>query len=205
MGDVVKPKYFRARTAELEAENRELRDQLTDGMRTSLEQWETTMPENIRDALAARALISSNGDLYRAAAKLGFGPMRWKTAKEVMPRIFATPGVKEILARDLKKPEENRQELLERQVKIALYGDDSASVKSFQMLAKVCGWVKAPDVLVQNNRQTILALVTQKNGQGEIPEETLEALPAFLEHEPGAAVRIDSGDIVALAQGTDEE
>jgi len=188
---------------QLEQEVAEFRRVLASDLHYDIETWENLMPAPLRDALAARALIHCNGDAFRAAARLGFGPLRTKHAQaEVFPRLFNTEGVKAILARDLSEPEENRQALIERQAHIAMYGDDNNSVKAFQMLAKVCGWVKTPDLLIQNNRQTILALVTQKNHRGEIPAETLDALPpAFLEHEPGAATRIDSGDLVATALG----
>jgi hypothetical protein len=196
----------RAIKRQLEQEVAEFRRNLASDLHYDVETWEKTLPTGVRDALAARALIHCNGDAFRAAARLGFGPLRTKHAQTVIfPRLFETEGVKAILARDLKEPEQNRQALIERMVNIAMYSDDSISVKAFQVLAKVCGWIRTPDVLVQNNRQTILALVTQKNARGEIPAEALDTLPAFLEHEPGAATRIDSGDYVALALGSGDE
>jgi hypothetical protein len=194
----------RALNRALREENEELLRTLGCDQPQTIDEWEQLLPQHVRDALAARALIASNGDPFRAAARLGFGHLHRPQAVEILQRIFTTPGVKEILARDLREPEETRAELIARQVQIALYGDDSTSVKSFTVLAKMCGWIQAPDVLVQNNRQTILALVTQKNSRGQIPSESLEVLPSFLEHEPGAAVRIDSGDLVAAVVGEDE-
>ena len=189
----------------LKAENDELRRAMVQHSAT-LEEWEALLPQDMRDALAARALIASEGDAFRAAVRLGLGRQHRPEAAEVLPRIFGTPGVREILARDLREPEQNKQDLIARQVKIALYGEDTVSVRAYQMLAKTCGWVTTPDVLVQHNRQTILALVTQKNNRGENPIEALEeALPSFLEHEPGAAVRIDSGDetVASIVGGTE--
>ena len=198
------PYTSRAIKAELETEITDLRRTLDNGNRYTIERWEQFLPQPTRDALAARALIHCNGDAFRAAARLGFAPIHKRQAEDVIARLFGTEGVKAILERDLQKPEENRQALIERQVRIALYGDDSTSVKAFQMLAKCCGWVKTPDVLVQNNRQTILALVTQKNARGEEPAALDQIIPAFLEHEPGAPTRIDSGEYVAIAQSDDE-
>ena len=198
----------RAIKRQLEAENEELRKVLCEeAPRYTLEEWEDYLPQPIRDALAARALIACNGNAKNAAIRLGITQKHAAYSKKFYNRIFGTDGTKELLARDLKEPEENRAALIERQVRIALYGEDAASVRSFQMIAKMCGWIKTPDVhLIQNNRQTILTLVTQKNSRGEIPTgDTIDALPgSFLEHEPGAATRIDSGDLVATALGNEE-
>lgn len=185
----------------MKAENAELRRALIKHSCT-FEEWASLLPQETRDALAARALMASEGDAFRAAVRLGLGRQHRPEAAEILPQVFGTPGVRAILERDLKEPEQNKHALIERQVKIALYGEDTASVRAFQMLAKTCGWVQTPDVLVQHNRQTILTLVTQKNNRGENPAEAIvEALPTFLEHEPGAAVRIDSGDAIAAIVG----
>lgn len=163
----------------------------------SFEEWEAALPQRLRDEFAARALIASCGDTYRAAIRLGFGRLHQRFPEELLPRIFGTDGVREILARDLREPEKQKAAMIERMVQFALYGDEANAVRAFQMLAKVCGWQKQPDVLVQHNRQTVLALVSQKNHRGEISSDSPAELPAFLEHEPGAATRIDSGDLVA--------
>lgn len=175
-------------------------------VRWTIEEWEATIPQHIRDGFAARALIASEGDGFRAAVRLGFDRLRRPEGAETLLRIFSTPGVQEILARDLTEPEANRKALIERQVKIGLYGADTDSVRAYQMLAKTCGWIQTPDVLVQNRTQTILTLVTQKNNRGETPENLQESTPLFLEHEPGAARRIDSGDeTIAIAIGDNKE
>lgn len=186
-------------------ENEQLRRTAGGDVRWTIDEWEKTIPQHIRDGFAARALIASEGDGFRAAVRLGFDRLRRPEGTETLLRIFNTPGVQEILARDLTEPEANRKALIERQVKIGLYGADTDSVRAYQMLAKTCGWIQTPDVLVQNRTQTILTLVTQKNNKGETPENLQESTPLFLEHEPGAARRIDSGDeAVALVLGSDE-
>src|SRR5215472_6666701 len=109
--------HLRGVKRELEAEIADFRRVKAADMHYDIETWETMMPTDVRDALAARALIHCNGDAFRAAARLGFGPLRTKHAQaEVFPRLFGTEGVKAILARDLSEPEENRQALIERQV-----------------------------------------------------------------------------------------
>lgn len=172
----------------------------------NIEEWERSMPQEMRDELAARALIACDGDAIRAAARLGFkgwAGKKWASRHLPTDRIFNTPGCQAILRRDLASAEESRDLMIQRQIKIALYGEPVESTRAFQAIARVLGWQKTPDILVQNNRATtILALVTQKNHRGEIPmSEALEALaPGFLEHEPGAAVRIDSGITEALEE-----
>jgi hypothetical protein len=197
-------KYGRELLVETRRENRELRRVAGGDVRWTIDEWERLLPQKVRDGFAARALIASEGDGWRAAIRLGFARLHRPEGTETLERLFLTRGVQEILARDLSEPEEHRKALIARQVRIGLYGADTDSVRAYQMLAKTCGWVSSPEILVQNNRQTILALVTQKNNRGETPENLLEILPSVLEHEPGAARRIDSGDAVALALGDDE-
>jgi len=194
--------YGRAELRAVREENNELRRAAGGDIRWTLEEWEAVLPQHIRDAFAARALIASEGDGFRAVVRLGFAKLRVNQAREIVQRVFLTPGVQAILARDLSEPEQHRQELVERQVRIALYGDDTNAVRAFQMLAKTCGWVQGPEIMVQHNKQTIFALVTEKNARGEIEAETV--VPSFLEHEPGAATRIDSGEHIAAALGSAE-
>lgn len=196
---------MRSVRSSLEAEVAELRARLGGDGHYTLEQWKAIFTQEQRDQFAARALIASNGDANRAACRLGFEHLRGGDNSELLLEVFATPGVRAILARDLAEPEKCRQEMIQRQVQIVLYGEDANSLRAFQTLAKTCGWVKTPDVLVQHNRQTILALVQgQQRLRQPIESDRDDPLP-FLEHEPGTAVRIDSGETVAAAQGEDEE
>jgi hypothetical protein len=171
----------------------------------NIEEWERMMPQDLRDAFAARALIEANGSGARAACVLGFSKPKHGFPKGFMDRLFDTAGVQAILKRDLSKPEEYKSKLIERMVQLALYADEGSSIRAMQLLSKLCGWIRMPEVLVQNNRQTILALVTQKDHRG-MTAENLELAPSFLDHEPCIAVRIDSGEHVALAlKGDDDE
>lgn len=183
---------------ELKDENAALRATLDMPSGLSIEEWEETMPQELRDQFAARALIESQGDYIRAAGRLGF--KGWSTVRPasslapLLARIFATPGCRAILERDLAEPKKIRGQLIERQVQIALYGDDQHSTRAFHELAMVCGWKRSADIIVHNQPTTVLAMVTQKDHRGDLPIANAEALPGFLEHEPGAAVRIDSGN-----------
>ena len=133
---------------ELRRENDELRAAL--GMRghRTVQEWER-LPPTIRDPLAARALIVSWGDRVAALIRLGFPslsqlpPSQVGAYRDHMERVFGTPGVAAILQRELAGVNAERAALLERQVRIALYGDDSASIRAFEALARVCAWAGA--------------------------------------------------------------
>lgn len=104
------------------------------------------MPQEMRDGLAARAWISEWGDPTAALLRLGFPalnrlpPSKVRLYSDYVDRIFGTPGVQAILAHDPSSIDEERKSILARQVKIALYGDDAASVRAAASLLKVCGW-----------------------------------------------------------------
>lgn len=157
-------------------------------------EWLRITPEPMREAMAARALEDAQGSVIKAAVALGFPPplagQLDAYSKVVIDPVFHTPGVKAILERDLREPEEWKRELLSRQVRIALYGDNESAIRAFANLARICGWNKGPDVVVQHNSATILALVHKTDGQEKIAAHV--AVPGFLEHDPGAPVRIDS-------------
>lgn len=197
-------------------ENAELRKRLGMTIPHTLQTWETLMPQRQRDGFAARALMAENGHQLRALIRLGFQlDERLYGDKEKVEQVFAlanaifgTPGVQEILERDLSRPDEVRGAILERLTQIALYGSDADSVKSATTLARTCGWQKPSDVYVTRNQTNILALVTQKNSKGQSPAEVIQALPTqegFLSHEPGAPKRIDTGDLPASVGLRDEQ
>ncbi|MGC2406213.1 MAG: hypothetical protein WA431_07375 [Candidatus Cybelea sp.] len=130
---------------ELRRENDELRAALGIREHRTIEEWEC-LPRAMRDPLAARALIASWGDRVEALVRLGFPslsqlpPSQVGAYRDHMQRVFGTPGVAAILQRELEGVNAERAALLERQVRIALCGDDSASIRAFEGLARVCGW-----------------------------------------------------------------
>jgi hypothetical protein len=130
---------------ELRRENDELRAALGLREHRTLEEWEC-LPTAIRDPLAARALIVEWGDRVAALVRLGFPslsqlpPSQVGAYRDHIERVFGTPGVAAILQRELAGINVERAALLERQVRIALYGQDDASIRAFEGLARVCGW-----------------------------------------------------------------
>jgi len=55
-------------------------------------------------------------------------------------RIFETPGVQAILKRDLSRLDAEREAILSRMCRAALYGNDAESVRVFPLIARVCKW-----------------------------------------------------------------
>jgi hypothetical protein len=136
---------------ELRRENEELRALLGLSKPRTLHDWEM-LPEEIRDPLAARAFVAEWGDVGRALIRLGFPAMNRlppntvKTYWDHVARVFETPGVQAILKRDLARLDADREAILSRQCRTALYGEDAQSVRAAALLAKVCGWAYRGDL-----------------------------------------------------------
>lgn len=188
--------------AELERENAELRERLSMKPRT-LEDWELVGTQELRDAMAVRALIAEWNDPFRALVRLGFEPpvrdsgrIERKSYDALIERVFKTPGVEALLKAMTRDLEESKPELIRRQMEIAQHGDPDASVRAFSQLAKIAGWQKTPDTVIDRRSVNLFALVSgeQPKGNKALPEGGgTESAMEFLSHEPGAAMRIDSG------------
>ena len=130
---------------ELRRENEDLRALLGLSKPRTLHDWEMLLQE-IRDPLAARAFVAEWGDVGRALIRLGFPPMNRLPPKKVplykdyAARVFETPGVHAILERDLARLDADREAILSRQCRTALYGEDGQSVRAATMIARVCKW-----------------------------------------------------------------
>lgn len=196
----------------LERENEELRERIGLEAPRTLEDWELVGTQELRDAMAVRALIAEWNDPFRALVRLGFTPPLRESGRvkreeydALIQRIFKTPGVERLLAEMTRDLEENKPELIRRQMEIAQHGDADASVRAFSQLSKIAGWQKTPDTVIDNRRVNLYTLV---GGEAAKPQrQDQEALPApddvgnFLAHEPGEAVRIvsDGGDAIDAA------
>lgn len=83
------------------------------------ETWGESAPQEVRDQFAASALIAEGLNQFKALKRLGFDlppPPIGKDWHDRARRIFTTPGVKAILARDCAKFEGNLDS-----VRVALY------------------------------------------------------------------------------------
>ena len=99
----------------------------------SIDEWEQ-LPAAIRDRLAARAFVAEWGDKGRALIRLGFPalnrlrPDKSHLYNEYAARVFETPGVQAIVKRDLARLEVEREAILSRLGRTAIYGEDGESV-----------------------------------------------------------------------------
>lgn len=202
-------KSRKARIEALERENQELRQRIGMDAPLDLTVWEMVNTQEMRDALAVRALIQEWGDPYKALMRLGFqfkiepngaiGKEDREHVRALIKRIFETDGVKTIYAKAFEDVEALKPEIINRQAQIALYGDDESSVRAASQLAKVAGWNK-PDP--DSNKMPVINLYNfmAPNGHAQVRasvNDEPQAIPAasgFLDHEPGEPVRIDSGD-----------
>lgn len=130
---------------ELRREVEELRQRVDLTKPRTIEEWEA-LPQALRDPLAARAWIAEWGDPNRALIRLGFAAMnqlppdRVRLYTDYTARVFGTPGVEAILKRDLARLDCEREAIISRQLRAALYGTDGESVRSAALLIRVCGW-----------------------------------------------------------------
>jgi hypothetical protein len=130
---------------ELRREVEELRRLLGLTKPRTIEEWEA-LPQSVRDPLAARAWIAEWGDRSRALVRLGFAAMnrlppdKLRAYSDHVSRVFETPGVQAILKRDLARLDVEREAILSRQCRTALYGEDGESVRAATLLTRVCGW-----------------------------------------------------------------
>jgi hypothetical protein len=131
--------------AEMRRELEDLRKRLGLTKPRTIEEWET-LPAAVRDLLAARAFIAEWGDKGRALTRLGFPAMNRLPPDRVhlyhdhVRRVFDAPAVQAILKRDLARLDVEREAILSRVSRMALYGDDAESVRAAALLIKVCGW-----------------------------------------------------------------
>lgn len=170
---------------ELRKELTELRGLLEIRERRTIDEWEA-MPQELRDPLAARALIAEWGDRGAALIRLGFPslsrlpPRQVRAYEDHVQRVFETPGVRAIIRRELAQIEAERAALIERQVRVALYGDNDASIRAFEGLARVCGWTQhgSPPTVTDGATRSIaevLASIRDRHRVVEAGSANLEA------------------------------
>jgi hypothetical protein len=130
---------------ELRRENEDLRALLGLSKPRAIEEWEA-LPQALHDPLAARAFVAEWGDVGRALTRLGFPamnrlpPNKVRLYKDYAARVFETPGVHPILEPDLARLDADREAILSRQCRTALYAEDGQSVRA----------VRAAERIIQN-------------------------------------------------------
>lgn len=187
---------------ELKQENALLRKALElDEAPFTLEMWEQSGTQAMRDGFAARALLQEWGNQPHALQRLGFNVInkagQWKPAHVAMlaDKVLNTPGVRAQLDHNLKEVDASWEKVVERQRSIALTGTDENAIRAAQNLAKFETRIKdAPPA------QTSVSLHVLVNGEAATATaiKTIEHDPlALLAHEPSDdGVAIDTtGDL----------
>ena len=191
--------------AELEKENALLREALSlDDVPFTIETWEQSGTQEMRDGFAARALMQEWGHQARALQRLGFAAInsagQWKPAvvASIAQKVLNTDGVRALLDHNLADTEGSWAKIVERQRRIALTGADEHALKAAQNLARFENRVQ--DKPAAPATVSLHVLVNGATGATSAKQvETIEHDPlAILSHEPSdVGGRIDTGDKLA--------
>lgn len=198
---------------QFEKENAALKLALMFGPSTE-ETWARHAPQHLRDQMAADALFAENLDEPRALQRLGFklkfrennptylDPSVWETCK----RVFDTPGVQEILNRDMTDAQAHRVSITAGLIQIAEHGkSEEVRVRAVQQLAKMADWNEGDKAVAKagaaSNVQNFLMMLAEKRTGSErtalvkppTDDDVIDA-DHFLVHTPGeAAIVADIG------------
>ena len=188
-----------AEKAALIAENERLKALLGLDAATNEETWGAFAPQEVRDQVAAAALIHEKLRYEHALKRLGFKiecDERGNVGEEIKrmgERIFGTPGVQEMLAKITEtEVVANAESYVQRLNRIAMSDDDSEANRAIQSLAKLGGLNKEKPMAAVDARTVNLFLIGRKGAT----KEALAGGPAelqaseFLTHEPGEPERI---------------
>lgn len=185
-------KSRKARIEELEAENASLRKRLEMTEPVILTEWESFGTPRIRAELAARALYQSHCNPIWAMKLLGF-EKDVAHDKAAQNRILRSSEVMKFLENMFAAPRELRKAVVDRTTEISLLGTDGDSVRATGHLAKLMGWVKNDPAQV--NVHTLVGLMNPGQAQEKQAEVVAsDDVLSILSHEPGAPVRINTGD-----------
>lgn len=169
----------------------------------TLESWGMVASQELRDQMAAQALVAEYLHPTNALKRLGFevkvdaqGHITEET-KATCYEVFSTDGVKEILAQDFNDAYRYKDEVIGRLHKTARFGDNDQSVRAAALLADLVGWKSSKQTeKFPGNVVNIFQLV---NGNQEPkPREFRDVAEpdaiidgdAFLDHVPGEAALV---------------
>jgi hypothetical protein len=203
--------------AELRAEIARLREAL-EMEPTSEEAWGASAPQELRDRMAATALVAEKLDEWNALRRLGFDiPAKprdgtnpiFRTVKGLGLRIFGTPGVQAILDLSMQDAEANKAAIIARLIETAKHGTDGESTRATQQLAKMADWNEGDKKVAAAgaNKLNLMQMFgsPSQNGSARVVQDTdhdaIIDAEEFLVHEPSAeGERVIDEDAVALPQ-----
>lgn len=153
--------------------------------------------DGFRDRMAARAYIQAQGNEFTAMRILG-----WETAvddetgttkqgltpdalKRLARALFLNDTVKEIVTQTARKADAYKDQIIDRLIEQAMYGEAGNSLRAAGLLAKMnVGWLAPTKMQVQSASVSFTHVLSN-------PAKLAE-LTSHLDHEPGDAVRIAS-------------
>jgi hypothetical protein len=129
--------------AALEKENAALKAALEIRGHMDLEGWGEYATQELRDQMAAAALVAAGLHPRHALNRLGFAPTRGEPDEwhPIADAVFRTPGVKAILDKDAEKFSEDKTAVLKRLQQIALYEEPAIATRAAATMSKmIAGW-----------------------------------------------------------------
>jgi len=189
----------RAEIEELRVANAALRERLEMELNPDPDATFLTLAQDVRDALAVRALFVHTGDMYAALRQLGFDTKDRSIIdlRNMAKLVFDTEGVRAKMTANLEDFEGQRLAMIARQVQIALHGTDENATRAFGTLARTLGWQKTPDSTFNVDKRTVN--VWQMFGEQDRARAGQAAIEGgggtngldLLGYEPGAPTPID--------------
>ena len=161
----------------------------------TLETW-NELPEELRNEVAARALVQTLLNRGPALYLLGFGPRTTHESIKLGRAVFDCPGVQTLLRRNMRDQLARKPDILARLTEIAISGGELAAVRAALVLSKVLRWEAPPAGPVTDARKIV-------NNFGHDSPEAKRALSAGgasgsatdyeeLTHEPGEPIPISN-------------
>lgn len=177
------------RIDQLEAENLALRKQLAeqpylpDGVPPG--ELDLGIASDLRDQMAAMALVRSNGHIRSALAWLGcdMTHMTPERCREYAQTVFGTESVQKILNAKLGPLSDAKDAIMKRQMDLALFGDPEQATRAAQFLAGIYGWNAPKKLDIKQTGLTFHQIMQDPN----MVTDYLSGM-----REPGAPVAVTS-------------
>lgn len=179
------------RVAELEEENRRLREQLGQSEHEYIPLYASAMGipelEGMLDTAIVNAIITHRGAVYSVLRALDY-PVREMSENQRRATMFdllGRPGVRSALEAGVEHLDKLKDQIIAKQISSALEGDESTSLAASNFLARIGGWNAPAKVHVTGKVETsnVFTLLRDPRIADAIDK---------LDHEPGEAVAVQS-------------
>jgi hypothetical protein len=188
---------YKVKIETLESEVASLREALGLEKSDSPEGWGIHATQELRDRMAASALIAEKLDEPRALKRLGIN-LRWKEGGKYLDpivwewcrQIFGTPGVQKQLAIDMTDAEKNKTQIIARLVETACHGEEGNAIRAAGQLAKMADWNEGDKAVAKAGAAQIISLMQlASDAPRRVKSDTFDAskpldAEKFLSYEP---------------------